>query len=272
MSNNAEKIYNNVLHMLETATENVEKVYNTGYKLGIRDGGYEDGKKAEYNAFWDSYQNAKRKNWSNAFQDKSWNDTTFFPKYDIKPVGIASALFRYCGITDLEGRLNECGVILDTSGATLNCAFGESTITRAPTIDVTNCKAASDTNGLFSGCVSLKSIKKIIIDETIPFNATAFGNCPALEDITFEGTIGCDIDFRSCKQLTKESIMSIVNHLAPRESDISGKTLTLSKTAVDREFEGVGAADFVTVVPGSDSLEWYNIITFEKPNWEFNLV
>ena len=276
--------------------ENQPKVYNAGYARGYDDGaseggsgydeGFEAGKKAEYDAFWDAFQLAKRKNWNYMFQDKSWNDATFYPKHDLVITGTAASLFRYCGITDLEGRLNECGVVLDTSACTsLNCGFGESTLTIVPTLDLRKCPDTSSTNGLFSGCHALTTIRKLIVVETT-FFSNAFGNCYELKNITFEGVIGNDINFAQSTKLTKESITSIVSALSENINIARGKTLTLSKEAVNREFRGYGAIpDYPNPgdvfwggdLDGEYSMEWAGLIAdkimigFDK-GWTITLV
>jgi hypothetical protein len=173
---------------------------------------YDAGKIDERDGFWESFQTPTRRMWTNAFACACWNDYTFYPKYDIVPTGNASSLFRYCGITDFEGRLNECGAILDTSGATnLNNAFGESTVTVLPTIDLSKCTTSTAASGVFSGCRSLTTIRKIIIGETIAI-LNIFNACSALENITFEGVIGRDIQLHY-SPLTIESMKSVISHL-----------------------------------------------------------
>ncbi len=259
-----------IVGLMEEATENVEKVYNSGYTVGHREGfqdgydggydsgqhdGYDDGRRDECKAFWDAFQTPTRKEWTRAFYDASWNDNTFYPKHDIAPKGDASALFRFCGITDLEGRLNECGVVLDTSGVTnLNNAFSQSTLTVIPPLDMSSCTASGALNGTFSGCTSLKTIRKIIISiNANASSADAFGNCPELRDVTFEGEIGLSFSFRLSPKLTRASIESIITHLS---SNVSGKTLTLSSAAVNAAFPD----------------DWDSYVTENKPaGWQIQL-
>jgi hypothetical protein len=239
---------------------------------------YDKGKQAEHDAFWDSFQGATRKRWSSSFQYECWNDTTFYPKYDLIISGDAASLFRYCGITDLEGRLNECGVILDTSECTsLNCGFGESKLlTTVPALDLRKCAASGSALGIFSGCISLKTIRKLIVsEETQP--SSSFQNCPMLENITFEGVIGQNIDFTSCTKLTYKSIVSIIEHLS---DTAEGKTLTLSKTAVHEAFKWYGgymdengewiSSEYGGTEEGSGN-EWYPLVA-SKPNWQITLI
>lgn len=233
---------------------------------------YDAGKKAEYDAFWDAFQGATRRRWASAFQNASWNDITFYPKYDLIISGDASSLFRYCGITDLESRLNECSVILDTSECTsLNSGFGESkTLTTIPPIDVTKCTASGATHGMFAGCTSLKTIRKFIVSEEGQFPNT-FQNCPLLENIVFEGVIGQNISFESSTKLTRASIESIITHLS---DTASGKTLTLSKAAVDEEFAFFFAVGNTSEeIPGThpDNPYWWPLRN-TKSNWEIAYV
>jgi hypothetical protein len=267
-----------VAEKLSAIGNNMARVYDTGFEKGHDQGfeegkqfgdyaqGFEEGKKAERDAFWDAFQTASRRRWDSAFQNSCWNDDTFYPKYDLIPIGSAASLFRYCGITDLEKRLEECGVILDTSGATnLNCGFGESlALTVIPTINLTKCTASSATSGLVSGCISLKTIRKIIVSEMIML-PNSFANCPMLENIAFEGVIGQDIDFNSCTKLTEASIESIITHLS---DTASGKTLTLSKVAVDNAYGWYIGGSFA---PGSSSGAW-DALVVSKPNWTITLV
>ena len=248
--------------------EGHDQGFDEGRDQGFDEGhdqGFEEGKKAERDAFWDAFQTASRRKWDSAFQNSCWNDDTFYPKYDLIPIGSAQSLFRYCGITDLEKRLEECGVILDTSEATsLNCGFGESELTVIPTINLTKCTTSGATNGLFSGCYRLKTIRKIIVSEAT-FFPSSFQNCKKLENIAFEGVIGSDIDFTSCTKLTEASIRSIITHLS---DTASGKTLTLSKTAADAAFPCW--FDGVNVGAGGNS-DWVTLVS-SKPNWTITLV
>ena len=154
-----------ITEKFKTATENTEKVF-------------EAGRIVERDVFWESFQLPSRRAWSSAFQYACWNDNTFYPKYDLVVTGAASSLFRYCGITDLEKRLEECGVILDTSGATgFNCAFSEAAFTALPPLDFSKCLDSGSSHGSFSGCASLKTIRKIIVSEGVVLYNT-FTNLP----------------------------------------------------------------------------------------------
>jgi hypothetical protein len=100
--------------------------------------------------------------------------------------------------------------------------------------------------------------------------ATVFLNsfdCSRLENITFEGVIGSDIDFKLSTKLTEASIRSIIEHLS---DTASGKTLTLSKVAVDNAFVFYWDGGRV---PGSDETNpFWPQLRDSKPNWTITLV
>ena len=270
-----------VAEKLSAIGNNMARVYDTGFEKGHDQGfeegkqfgdyaqGFEEGKKAEYDAFWDAFQMAKRRSWENTFHGEGWNDNTFYPKNDIVVSGNAAGMFRFCAITDLESRLNECGVVLDTSKATsLNNTFAQSSLTTIPTVDATGCTANNALNGMFAGATSLKSIRCIKINSNVSATvADTFNNCPKLEDVFFEGEIGLNISFNLSTKLRETSIRSIIEHLS---DTASGKTLTLSKTAVDNAFifswEGGN-------VPGTDETNphWPQLRD-SKPNLTITLV
>jgi hypothetical protein len=69
-----------------------------GYDKGLSEGisqGIEQGKQAEYDRFWDEYQQSgKRSSYSYGFAGTAWTDATLNPKY---PIGTGSELsINYC--------------------------------------------------------------------------------------------------------------------------------------------------------------------------------
>lgn len=218
----------------------------------------------EWNKVWDAIQNyGKRTSFPYAFAYSSWNDKNFKPKYDIRPIGNASTLFRDAEIVDLEATLQKCGVVLDTSQVTsLNYAFYCPYLQVIPTIDMTKITTINETNlALRSPIIT---IRKIIMAETTPFYSQCFRNATNLENLIFEGVIGCNgIDLQWSPKLSHDSIVSIINALS---TTTSGLTVTLSKTAVNNAFEtSAGAVD------GSTSQEWLNLIA-TRNNWTISLV
>lgn len=218
----------------------------------------EAGKQEQYDAFWDNYQqNGNRRVYNYAFQGYGFNVDNFYPKYDIVIEGAGNnAFYGWTTFPDEKARLNlkerleQCGVVLDTSKATnLTALFGYGRFKEIPTIDCTGLTASS--TQLFRRNSSLQKIEKIITNETVTYS-NWFQDDPALEYITFEGVIGQDIDFSNCP-LTKSSIENIIEHLSTTSS---GKTLTLKQTAVNSAFT---TAEF-------------EALKATRTNWTFSLI
>ena len=255
---------------VEDFDNSIAEVYDAGKAKGHGEGyndGVADGKQAEYDAFWDAYMPDDLTNWQYVFYSPRWNDANFYPKRDIKPVGAASFSFSSHQISNFKQRLIDCNVTFDSSKMTSgNYLFAFcSYMTNLPIISLVG--LTSQISHAFENDRCLVEIEKIILkdDGSTTFDYW-FKGCTALENITFEGVIGQDIDFSDCNMLTRASIESILSHMPDMYSDLTGKTLTLSTTAVDREFEGVSPADFITIVPGRDSLDWYNVLMLWD-NW-----
>ena len=188
------------------------------------------------------------------FAGYGFNSKTFFPKYNIIPNGSATNMFfawNQNGFQkiNLKSRLEECGVILDTSKATnLNAAFGYTDFTEVPTVDFTGTTASA--SGTFYNSPYLKKIEKIITKESVTYGRW-FENDTALEEVSFEGIIGNVIDFSYCP-LTKTSIENIIEHLSTTSS---GKTLTLKQSAVNAVF----------------TTEEFEALKATRTNWTFAL-
>ena len=239
---------------LTTIAENEQKVYDAG-------------KKAEYDRFWDAVQNyGNRTNYNRGFCGMTWTDDNFKPKYDIRPNGQNSAysLFGFAAITDLVELLEKQGIVLDTSKASglFGEMFANSSVTRIPTLDLTNANISNGTTNMFANCNRLKTIDKIIMSEnTITYSM--FNGVTALENVIFEGVIGYTIDFKSVP-LSKDSIISIVNALSATKT---GQTLTLKKSAVNNAFS-INVDDETTYPVGSE----YHTLRHSKDNWTFSYI
>lgn len=230
---------------------------------GDTDAAFEAGRAAEYDDFWNVYQNqGKRTDYQYAFPGNGWTRQNFKPKYDLKPkYGGATFMFRITGITgSLTDLLLECGVSLDTSGLTTNNSmfYEASGLTDIPRVDLSNCTSLNLT---FSGCVSLEKLS-IVVGENTSYTNT-FANCSALVDLTMEGTVGKNgLNLKDSVSLAKSSIVSVINALS---TATNGLTVTLSATAVNNAFEtSMGAAD------GATSAEWAALVA-TKSNWTISL-
>lgn len=155
-----------------------EKGRNEGLEEGYASGVIE-GKEAEYDTFWDVYQNSgKKTSYAYAFYTARWNDTNYNPKYNIIPSN-ANSMFLQSGVKD----------------------------TLKP-IDISALSA--NTSGMFRHS-KLQTIRKLIVSEQNTFSE-GFISCTLLKNISFEGKIGRDINFADCP-LTVDSMKNIIEHL-----------------------------------------------------------
>lgn len=199
---------------------------------------YEAGKKAEYDEFWDTFQeNGSRTNYGYAFY-KAWNDVIFKPKYDIKPItkNDTDGMFQYSQITNLTKLLNKQGVKLDFSEcARLNATFDRSKITDIPPIDAKNIKSMAMA---FYSCSQLTKLELNNVREDCTFDRTF--SYLRLTELIISGIIGNNgFDVHWSKNLTAESIDSIVRALTTAKS---GLTITLPVGAYNRHAERYGAS------------------------------
>ncbi len=177
--------------------------------------GYELGKQAQYDAFWDSYlaKGATRK-YAYAFAGICWSDNNFYPKHNIICGADAGQCFYNSQVSNIKARLEECGVKLDTSKATgLYQAFYYAVTKELPEISAEN---ATNLYCLFNSNPKLTRVDKLILkaDGTSPHLTNICVGCTALEYIRFEGLIGTSITMSSCSLLSVDSAKSIIEHLA----------------------------------------------------------
>jgi hypothetical protein len=176
--------------------------------------GVEIGEQAEYNRFWDAFQDyGKRTDYGNGFRGTGWNDTTFKPKYDIVVGEWSHSLFAESGITDLKGILEAQEVSLDASKATNGTSwFHGSKVTRIPPIDTRNMTSCAS---MFNYCTNLQEIEMNNIREDMIGNNSTYINCESLTTVKFTGTIGVStvVNFRWSPLLSNESVQSIIDCL-----------------------------------------------------------
>lgn len=176
--------------------------WQTGY-----DAGWTDGRQAEYDSFWDAYQdNGAVISGEYAFAGPRWSDATYNPKYPIK-VTVYTNMYRSSTITDTK-------VALDISDGTGGYTFY---LTQA-----------------------LKTIPMLIVSEKNTF-VSCFHYTSCLENITIGGVIGNDINFQY-SPLSKASIASVVNALS---ETVSGMTVTFKESAVTDAFGSTTAQEWL---------------------------
>ena len=166
-----------IAEKLVNIAENVPKVF-------------EAGKQAEYDSFWDVFQNkGGEANYRYAFCYSRFDDTTYNPKYDIKCTNVTTSgeyMFYSSPITDTK-----VGIYAPPSN--IASAFRSS---------------------------KLVTIRLLHMHDTTT-SSSAFAECTGLENITISGTIGKAIGFPDCKNLTHDSLMSIIEHLGTVTSAVA---------------------------------------------------
>jgi hypothetical protein len=218
----------NIAEKLQTIAENEQRVYEAGKTKGI-----EEGKKSEYDRFWDDFQlNGTRTVYAHAF-GLCWTAETFRPKYPMRPTNAYCMFFtNQVGGIEIDDFVTFCeenNVVLDFSQCTYGAyALGTLHTYHHGVLDFSKC---TDTGYLFYSHIgarrSIETIDEFISSESTGYSTTTFQHAVNLTNITFSGVIATGtIDFSKCTKLTHDSLMSIINHL----KDGASNTLTLGAT------------------------------------------
>ena len=220
-----------------TIAENVSKIY-------------EAGKQAEYDRFWDEYQqNGNRTDYTNGF-GSCWTTETFKPKYDMRPT-TAYMMFRYIRLerTDLVEYLDTLGITLNFSNCTnMQYTFSGASISRLGVIDIRAAKGT--TSGLFNYSPYIQTIDLLKVAETNT-DLKIFDSCSNLKNITIEGVIASNIAFAQSSVLTHDSLMSIINALKDYSGTTTTRTLALhanSKTLLTDAEKAIATEKGWTIV------------------------
>ena len=210
---------------LTTIAENEQKVY---------DKGVEDGKKAEYDAFWDNYQNyGKETNCSLFFGGNGWDEHNTRPKYDIKPVNMYMFTYNANNLSSFDwvAMFEQQGIVLDTS----NCTEFTYAFLRGSHWGVIDTTKTTNLNvQMFFYANMLHTIDELIVKETTIYGTNTFVGTTALKNLKISGTIGRTITLAQ-SPLTVESAKSVINALknyAGTDNALKYK-LTLKSTVWD---------------------------------------
>ncbi len=177
---------------------------------------YEAGQQSEYDRFWDSMVPRSEIGYSPyLFAGYGWKNSCFKPNKNLVFTSSASGVFRQSGIKNLKECLEQCGVTLDTSRATiLSYAFAYGLLEYLPKISV-----VSAGNNLEYMCGETDTSNQLIwideveVAETNTFNGS-FNYCKKLEHAIFTGTIATNgLNLQWSTLLDKESLLSIINCL-----------------------------------------------------------
>lgn len=225
------------------AKTDYDEVYDAGYEAGKAEGGGGDGGLDEFSDAWQN--NGNRISYREAFSETSF--THISPKYPIKPKN-ADSMFANSRILETvewdKFDLSETGSLYN--------AFGYCGKLKTVDTDLAvNSTGATILNSIFRECKALERVKSLTIYPEAALK-NSFDGCENLVDITIVGTIGQNVDFGACKNLSKDSLMYIRWALS---TTAVGKTLTVSQEAIDKAF-------------ADDPLGWYQI-EYDLPNWSF---
>lgn len=225
---------------------------------------YEAGRQAEYDAFWDAFQNeGKPMSWgSYTFGGTWWNDKTFNPKYDIiTGAGAATYYFLNNRVTNLRDKIDRRGLKLDVitgKTASIQGLFEGCSSVEAPDFDS---GTITDMSSLCYNCTKMHTVPRLNMTKCTKAGAM-FYKAEALRNITFEGTIPISISF-SYSPLTVESMKSIITHLKDYTGTESEFVYTVTfKTSAFSALEEEGA----TAEYNGVACTWAELIGFLKWN------
>jgi hypothetical protein len=221
---------------------------------------YDAGKKAEYDALWDMVLNKRgRTDFEYAFA--YWG-----AEYIRPPMKIVPSNSRSIGMFKDNNSLKKVEAeYFDLS----NCNVNDTSTTQGNYMTFARCQYIEEIEDIgmkagyyyqtYAWCYRLKTIAVVRSNENTMYT-DAFRGCNDLENITVEGIIGKDIDFKSCKKLTFASLVNILNHL----KDFTGtgeeytRTLTLSQASVD--------------ILNEDTPSWIGSMLGTQKKWNLTIV
>lgn len=163
--------------------------------------GEAEGRQAQYDEFWDAYQNyGNGIDPSYAFSSSRWTDANYNPKYDLK--------FTSTNLTNTfwNSKITDTKKPIHAEGCILNNTFRYAAIITIPLL---------------------------IVDENTT-NTGGFSAFTTLKNITITGTIANNFNFSTCLNLTNASVDSILTHLKDfvAEGSTETRVLTLHSTTL----------------------------------------
>lgn len=218
--------------------------YHDGYNLGYGEGfvgGNQSGMRAQYNAHWDTFQNnGNRKDWRYAFLSSEgvWTDETLRPKHDIECEQGESMFYGLSRITKLKkGFDGEEYLQINTSRMTVAnwMFFNMKMLLELPVLDFSRVVKSA---GAFHSCNSLRKLHLIVSENTVFDDVrvgapSTFCGCSSLTDLTIEGTIGNDVNFIDCTELSGEVVYKqIIKNLKDFSNTDITHTLIIGPTLI----------------------------------------
>lgn len=248
--------------------------YQNGYSMGYSEGndegyargrttGIEMGKQAEYDAFWDSYQNKganKQSVYGSMFFGEAWNDATFKPKYDIKLNNTHSAgkTFYRNAVTNIYQVLTNKGLkIIIGEG----CKDAQSMFELCDTREIPPIETSHVTNFNYYAASDGRNVLHTIHELDMSSATTAirpFNKQGALTNITFKGVIPISLDIQH-SPLSVASLKNIINHLknySGTDKEFAYTVTFKSSAFAELEKEGATSPNGNTWAEYIDDLKW----------------
>jgi len=242
-----------ITEKIARAKTDYDEVYEAGYAKGQAEGGgdyaqgFEAGKQAEYDRFWDNYQqNGERTNYFGAFSGSAWSKETFKPKYTIRPVDESTNLNLRRGgdmfrafmrtVKDRADLIRLEDYDIDLSQIITATGMIQSAFLESATLDLSNCIAApqfcnqSDGGKVYN--LTVKVSEKMINNTSATqgntnyfiYYASELETLTFTEDsvIAFNSPGNSGINLVKSTKLPRESLLTVLRALKDYSQDTSG--------------------------------------------------
>ena len=186
---------------------------------------YEQGKKSQYDEFWNDFQqNGTRYDYRYAFY--GWKEELYNPQFDIRPTN-ASDMFYNAAIKDIYK--NGISIDFSSCGVFTEC-FRYCSVERLGVLDFR--RGTTTSSSAVFAYSSVHTIEELILNDSGSQTFSSwFTSAAKLENITITGKIGKVISFQNSPLLTYESLTSIKNALLNVSATGSTRTITLNATS-----------------------------------------
>lgn len=250
----------NTSEKLTAITENVPKVY-------------EAGKKAEYDTFWDTFQqNGNRKSYRAAF-GSCFTTENFKPKYPIIPKrtynhdNAEAEMFYYTNRDNPKNKIDLSNYPIDLSHLNDTYVGGNPTVFNNACVDnifvdLSNVPKVGVLFRYSDSSTSPTNIRLRITESLTSIDTDAFyyvgANTSDKVTLSFteDSVLAASLRLGQARRVTPECVRNIFRVMS---DTVSGKTLTLKTEAVAYAFGSV------------DNAEWQALVA-SKPNWTISLI
>lgn len=228
--------------------------------------GTDTGAKGYYDFFWDNFQDyGNRTNYYCAFL--RWSGFEYIrPKYKVIPTeagGGYNIIYRCPNLKKVEAAYFDLSQVPYGTSNAQSFAYLFGACYELEEIEDIGLQPNCSYDSFCTSDAKLRKVACVRLDKNTIVN-NMFYSCLALEEVIFEGEIGqSGINLYKSKNLNRASIKSLIYCLS---KDVEGKSITLSKAAVDKAFETSAEAN-----DGSTSSAWQALTKYVS-NWTISLL